>query len=103
MDRHLLRILLKSLIGVIGFPVVIAVAVGAAALLASVGDAAAARVCGWIALAAGAGWVVVVVAALVSTSLAVLALDSRQRQLFRGQRRRGRHRSQASRQSVTGR
>ncbi len=88
MDRHLLRILLKSLVGVVGFPIVIAVSTGAAALLAAVGDKAAARVCAWVALAAAAGWIVVVVAALVLTSLAVLSLDSRQRQLRRGQRRR---------------
>ena len=87
MDRHLQRILLKSLVGVVGLPIVIAVTLGVAALLASVGDAAAARVCGWFALAAGVGWVVVVIATVVSASLAVLSLESGQRHLRRQQRR----------------
>lgn len=87
MDRSLQRILLKSLVGLIGLPMVIAVTIGVAALLASVGDRAAARVCAWIALAAGAGWIVVVVATLVAASFAVLSLEAGQRQLQRRQRR----------------
>ena len=87
MDRSLQRILLKSLVGLIGLPIVIAVTVGVAALLASVGDRVAARVCAWIALAAGAGWIVVVVATLVAASFAVLSLEAGQRQLQRRQRR----------------
>ena len=94
-DRSLQRLLLKSLVGVIGLPIVIAVTVGVAALLASVGDQAAARVCGWIAVAAGAGWIVVVVATLVAASFAVLSLESYQRQIRRRQRRSERSRSRA--------
>ena len=94
-DRSLQRLLLKSLVGVIGLPIVIAVTVGVAALLASVGDQAAARVCGWIAVAAGAGWIVVVVATLVAASFAVLSLESDQRQIRRRQRRSERSRSLA--------
>ena len=94
-DRSLQRLLLKSLVGVIGLPIVIAVTVGVAALLASVGDQAAARVCGWIAVAAGAGWIVVVVATLVAASFAVLSLESDQRQIRRRQRRSERSRSRA--------
>lgn len=92
-DRHLQRILLKSLVGVIGLPIVIAVTAGVAALLGSVGDRVAARVCAWIALAAGVGWIVLVVATVVSASLAVLSLESSQRHLRRQQRRSDRHRS----------
>ena len=95
-DRHLQRLLLKSLVGVIGLPIVIAVTVGVAALLASVGDRAAARVCGWIAMAAGAGWIVVVVATLVAASFAVLSLESDQQQIRRRQRRSERSRPRAS-------
>ncbi len=68
-DRHLHRILLKSLIGVVGLPIVIAVTVGASALLASVGDRTAARVGAFVALAAGVAWVIVVVSAIVSAQL----------------------------------
>lgn len=95
-DRHLQRILLKSLVGVIGLPIVIAVTVGVAALLAAVGDRVAARVCAFVALGAGALWVVVVVATLVSASLAVLSLEGGQRQIRRQHRRSERHRSQSA-------
>lgn len=96
MDRHLQRILLKSLVGVIGLPIVIAVTVGVAALLAAVGDRLAARVCAFVALGAGAAWVVVVVATLVSASLAVLSLEDGQRQIRRQQRRSERNRSRSA-------
>jgi membrane protein implicated in regulation of membrane protease activity len=95
-DRHLHRILLKSLVGVVGLPIVIAVTVGVSALLASVGDRAAARVGAFVALAAGAAWVIVVVSAIVSASLAVLSLDADQRQLRRQNRRNERRRSRES-------
>ena len=74
----------------------IAVTVGASALLASVGDRTAARVGAFVALAAGVAWVIVVVSAIVSASLAVLSLEADHRRFRRQHRRSERSRSRAS-------
>jgi len=54
------------------------------------------KVLSWVGLAAGVGWIVLVVATVVSASLAVLSLESSQRHLRRQQRRSDRHRSRTS-------
>jgi membrane protein implicated in regulation of membrane protease activity len=94
-DRHLVRLLRRLLLAVVGLPIVIAVAVGVAALLAAVGDRSAAAVCGWIALAAGAAWTVAAMATVALNAIVVLSWEAsrrRRRRLRRATARRVSHR-----------
>jgi len=60
-------------------PVVLAVTLGTAALLAAVGDTAAATVCRWVALPLGGAWVVAIVATTVLSAAAQLAASAEPR------------------------
>ena len=58
-------------------PIILAVTLGTAALLAAVGDTAAATVCRWIAVPVGGFWVVAIVATTVLSAAAHLATAAR--------------------------
>ncbi|MDA0254456.1 MAG: hypothetical protein O3C39_07000 [Planctomycetota bacterium] len=60
-------------------PVVLAVTLGTAALLAAVGDTAAAAVCRWVAVPVGGAWVVAVVATTVLSAASQLAAQAEPR------------------------
>ncbi len=74
-----------SLTSLLVFPVLLAMTLGAAALLEAVGDATAAAACRWVALGLGIVWCgsVVTTAALA----AIVALDDRDRPRRRSRRR----------------
>jgi membrane protein implicated in regulation of membrane protease activity len=79
--------LLSSLTALLIIPVVLAMTLGMAALLAAVGDTMAAAACRWVAMALGIVWAASVVATVAFAALISLA-DDRPRQARRRFRRR---------------
>jgi hypothetical protein len=84
MHRSLRRWLITSLAGTLLLPIVLAVTLGTAAVLAAVGDATAAAACRWVALGLGMLWAVTVVATAAGAGLVAL---TRQDERWRGRRR----------------
>lgn len=79
MPRRPLRYgLLASLTALLVIPVVLAITLGTAALLAAVGDAGAAAACRWVSMGLGIVWAGSVVATAAFSALVSLA-DSRER------------------------
>jgi hypothetical protein len=70
-------------------PIILAVTLGTAALLAAVGDAAAAAVCRWLAIPLGGVWIVAVIATTALSAATQLAAGTGRRRWPRGRRRRG--------------
>jgi hypothetical protein len=95
-QRSLRRWLVSSLAGMLLLPILLAVTLGTAGLLAAVGDATAAAVCRWVALGLGMLWVVAVVATAAGAALIALTRhDERWRRNGRWQRQRWRHERRA--------
>jgi hypothetical protein len=84
MHRSLRRWLITSLAGTLLLPIILAVTLGTAAVLAAVGDATAAAACRWVALGLGMLWAVAVVATAAGAGLVAL---TRQDERWRGRRR----------------
>jgi hypothetical protein len=91
MHRSLRRWLITSLAGTLLLPIILAVTLGTAAVLAAVGDATAAAACRWVALGLGMLWAVAVVATAAGAGLVAL---TRQDERWRS-RRRWRHERRA--------
>jgi hypothetical protein len=88
--RSLRRGLVLSLVGMLLLPIMLAVTLGTAALLAAVGDAAAAVACRWVAMALGILWAVTIVATATGAGLGALTRhDDRWRRRYRRRRKRG--------------
>lgn len=86
--RSLRRGLLASLTALLVIPVVLAMTLGTAALLAAVGDTTAAAACRWVALALGVVWAASVVATAAFAAIVSLTDHSPRRVRPRARRRR---------------
>jgi hypothetical protein len=99
-QRTLRRWLTSSLAALLLLPIILAVTLGTAALLAAVGDATAAAASKWVALGLGMLWVVAVVATAAGAGMVALTRHDEQ---WRGHLRRRRARWRHERRAWGGR
>lgn len=92
MRRLVRRLLVRGVTASILLPMIVAVAVGLGALLASLGDSAGATGCARIALVAGVGWLLAVATTAVTAGALAVGQEQRRGRRCRRRGRRGRWR-----------